>query len=203
MSIRTVDKITNLARSLFAERGYEATAMNDIAEGVGIKKPAIYTYFAGKDELFLAVFRQLAQEYREKMDTLWDRVRGKSVQERLSAMFAGYIRVFAGQPESSMLWNRVLLYPPAHLKEQLWAELLETERPFAERLRQTLADGVNEGIIKADGLHELELSFRSLREGLLMAYLINPELGAAKIERVWHHFWNGIGGQAAKQEGEV
>ncbi|MDA5108555.1 TetR/AcrR family transcriptional regulator [Brevibacillus thermoruber] len=203
MSIRTVDKITKLARSLFAERGYEATAMNDIAEGVGIKKPAIYTYFAGKDELFLAVFRQLAQEYREKMDTLWDRVRGKSVQERLSAMFAGYIRVFAGQPESSMLWNRVLLYPPAHLKEQLWAELLETERPFAERLRQTLADGVNEGIIKADGLHELELSFRSLREGLLMAYLINPELDAAKIERVWHHFWNGIGGQAAKQEGEV
>jgi hypothetical protein len=66
-----------------------------------------------------------------------------------------------------------------------------------------LADGVNEGIIKADGLHELELSFRSLREGLLMAYLINPELDAAKIERVWHHFWNGIGGQAAKQEGEV
>ncbi|WP_029099248.1 TetR/AcrR family transcriptional regulator [Brevibacillus thermoruber] len=203
MTIRTVDKITNLARSLFAERGYEATAMNDIAEGVGIKKPAIYTYFAGKDELFLAVFRQLAQEYREEMDALWDRVRGKSVQERLSAMFAGYIRVFAGQPESSMLWNRVLLYPPAHLKEQLWAELLETERPFAERLRQTLADGVNEGIIKADGLHELELSFRSLREGLLLAYLINPELGAAKIERVWHHFWNGIGGQAAKQEGEV
>jgi AcrR family transcriptional regulator len=203
MSIRTVDKITKLARSLFAERGYEATAMNDIAEGVGIKKPAIYTYFAGKDELFLAVFRELAQEYREEMDALWERVRGLSVHDRLSAMFEGYIRVFAGQPESSMLWNRVLLFPPAHLKEQLWAELLETERPFAERLRQTLADGVDEGIIKADGLHELELSFRSLREGLLLAYLINPELDTAKIERVWNHFWNGIGGQMTKWEGET
>lgn len=39
----------------FALRGYEGASLAHIAKDVGIKKQSIYTYFAGKDDLFLQI----------------------------------------------------------------------------------------------------------------------------------------------------
>jgi AcrR family transcriptional regulator len=196
MSKRTVDKIKQLARSLFARKGYDATTMNDIAEGVGIKKPAIYTYFDGKDALFLTVFQELLDAYKRDMGAILSAAADKPVRDRLYVLFEQYIRCFSREPETSMLWNRIFLFPPLHLKDQIFAEIGEIERPFSEALQAALAEGLREGIIRGGGnLHELELSFRSLREGLLLAYLINPELDEAKIQGVWNAYWRGIGNE--------
>jgi AcrR family transcriptional regulator len=195
MSNRTVGKIKTLARSLFAVKGYDATTMNDIAEGVGIKKPAIYTYFDGKDALFLAVFRELLEAYMRDMEAILAAAAGKPVRDRLYVMFEHYIRCFSREPETSMLWNRIFMFPPLHLKDQIFAEIVETERPFSEALQAALAEGLREGTIRGGNLDELELSFRSLREGLLLAYLINPGLDEAKIRGVWNAYWRGIGNE--------
>ena len=40
----------------FADFGYEAASLSDIAERAGIKKPSIYAHFANKDALFMAAF---------------------------------------------------------------------------------------------------------------------------------------------------
>jgi AcrR family transcriptional regulator len=193
MSKRTVDNIKALALSLFAMKGYDATTMNDIAEGVGIKKPAIYTYFAGKDALFLTVFRDLLDTYKREMGIIQSNAAVMQVQDRLFYLFEQYIRYFSSDREASLFWNRIFLFPPLHLKEQIFAEIRETERLFSEALQTALEDGLREGIIRGANLHELELSFRSLREGLLLAYLINPELDEAKIRGVWNAYWRGIG----------
>jgi len=37
-----------VALSLFAERGYRATTMDDIAEAAGVTKPLVYQHFASK-----------------------------------------------------------------------------------------------------------------------------------------------------------
>jgi AcrR family transcriptional regulator len=39
------------AAQLFAQRGYAATTMNEVAEACGISKPALYHYVRDKDEL--------------------------------------------------------------------------------------------------------------------------------------------------------
>jgi AcrR family transcriptional regulator len=205
MSNRTVGKIKTLARSLFAVKGYDATTMNDIAEGVGIKKPAIYTYFDGKDALFLAVFRELLEAYKRDIEAILAEAASKPVRDRLYVLFEQYILCFSRDPESSMLWNRIFLFPPLHLKDQLFAEIGETERPFSAALQAALAEGVREGAIRGGNLEELELSFRSLREGLLLAYLINPGLDKTKIRGVWNAYWRGIGmesGGSSCEQGE-
>ena len=43
-----------VARRLFAERGYAAVTMDDIAAAVGVTKPLLYTYFGNKERLYLA-----------------------------------------------------------------------------------------------------------------------------------------------------
>lgn len=42
------------ARALFAERGFAAVTMDDVASAVGVTKPLLYTYFGNKDRLYLA-----------------------------------------------------------------------------------------------------------------------------------------------------
>ena len=48
----TKEAIRQAALQRFAEQGYSATSMAEIAGDVGIKAPAIYAHFKGKTELF-------------------------------------------------------------------------------------------------------------------------------------------------------
>jgi AcrR family transcriptional regulator len=47
------------AGRLFAERGFEATTIDDIAEAAGLTKGAVYHYFDTKESVFQAVFERV------------------------------------------------------------------------------------------------------------------------------------------------
>jgi AcrR family transcriptional regulator len=47
--------IIDAAEKLFIEKGFEGTSMDDVAEAVELSKPAIYRYFASKEDLYFAV----------------------------------------------------------------------------------------------------------------------------------------------------
>jgi AcrR family transcriptional regulator len=51
-------EIAAAALKLFAERGFAATRLEDVAAAAGIGKGTIYLYFGTKEELFEAVVRQ-------------------------------------------------------------------------------------------------------------------------------------------------
>jgi len=48
-------RILDAAFEVFAEKGYPASTMDDIAEKVGVSKGALYLYFRSKEELFRAI----------------------------------------------------------------------------------------------------------------------------------------------------
>jgi AcrR family transcriptional regulator len=54
-SRRTRERILDAALALFAERGYEATSMREIAEQLGITKPALYYHFDSKADIVRAM----------------------------------------------------------------------------------------------------------------------------------------------------
>ena len=48
-------KVIAVAHNIFHEKGFRDTRVSDIAFALGVTKPTIYHYFAGKDDLFAAV----------------------------------------------------------------------------------------------------------------------------------------------------
>ncbi|MGH9083895.1 MAG: TetR/AcrR family transcriptional regulator [Acidimicrobiales bacterium] len=56
---QTRDVLIAAATEVFAERGYEGAALEEIAERAGFTRGAIYKNFAGKEELFFAVTDRL------------------------------------------------------------------------------------------------------------------------------------------------
>lgn len=51
-----------VAEEMFAERGFQAASMDEIAERVGVSKPMLYEYFGSKEGLFVACIRQARAE---------------------------------------------------------------------------------------------------------------------------------------------
>ncbi|HEX8792557.1 MAG TPA: TetR family transcriptional regulator [Polyangiaceae bacterium] len=53
------EEILDVATRYFAERGYEGTSMNDVAEAVGVRKASLFYHFETKDALYEAVLDRL------------------------------------------------------------------------------------------------------------------------------------------------
>ncbi len=55
---RTADRILDEAEALFAERGFAATAVRDIAARAGVNPASLYNHFEGKQGLYEAVLER-------------------------------------------------------------------------------------------------------------------------------------------------
>ena len=67
-------QILRVAEEVFAERGYQATTMEDVAERVGVTKPLIYGYFGSKEGLLAACITHARGQLREATERAWESV---------------------------------------------------------------------------------------------------------------------------------
>ncbi|MGH9020044.1 MAG: TetR/AcrR family transcriptional regulator [Acidimicrobiales bacterium] len=63
------DQLLRAARSTFAERGFAATTMDDIAREAGFTKPILYQYFDSKADLYHEVVSQTARALLDSLTT--------------------------------------------------------------------------------------------------------------------------------------
>jgi AcrR family transcriptional regulator len=53
-------QLVEVAASLFSERGYRSTTMDDVAEAAGVTKPLLYQHFSSKKALYLELVDEVA-----------------------------------------------------------------------------------------------------------------------------------------------
>jgi AcrR family transcriptional regulator len=63
------EQLIGVARELFAERGYEATSIEEIAERAGVSKPVVYEHFGGKEAMYTLI---ADREVRALVDRIKD-----------------------------------------------------------------------------------------------------------------------------------
>jgi TetR/AcrR family transcriptional regulator len=79
-SLTTAQRILDAAEDLFAEKGYSATSLGDVADRVGIRSPSLYNHFKNKEGLYQAVLERLLEDFsapQEELDSApvtYDRV---------------------------------------------------------------------------------------------------------------------------------
>jgi TetR/AcrR family transcriptional regulator len=95
--LRTRAEIVATAERHFAERGFEATRLDDIATAVGIRRAAIFYYFSDKQELYAAVLDEVFRDWTEALPT------SGSSAERLEASLTGWIDYVAQRPTVARL----------------------------------------------------------------------------------------------------
>jgi AcrR family transcriptional regulator len=60
-------QLLDIGRSLFAERGFEATSIEEIASRAGVSKPVVYEHFGGKEGLYAVVVDREMQRLMERV----------------------------------------------------------------------------------------------------------------------------------------
>jgi AcrR family transcriptional regulator len=74
------EQLLDVGRALFAERGYDGTAVEEIASRAGVSKPVVYEHFGGKEGLYAVV---VDREVQRLMDSFANALSGESPRELL------------------------------------------------------------------------------------------------------------------------
>jgi len=119
-------EIVAAAHAVFAEKGFAAARLDDIAARAGISKGALYLYFETKTDLFAAVVRDsvapnidglrlLAQGFRGGFEELalllFDRLAGVVGSARLGAVAKMVIGESRNFPDLAKLWHDGVVAP--------------------------------------------------------------------------------------------
>jgi len=107
------------ARGLFAERGYAEVGTEEIVRAAGVTRGALYHHFAGKRELFAAVYEQIEVELAERIAA---GALEANASSPLEAMRAGAEMFLAACTEPAVQ-RIVLLDAPAVLGWDRWREV--------------------------------------------------------------------------------
>jgi len=142
---------TILARAaeLFAQRGYTATSMNEVADACGVSKPSLYHYVRDKHQLLA----EIAEAHVARLLALIDEVDAAmpAPEQRLRRLIDAFLAAYAGsQAEHRVLTEDVRFLAPAEKKRVLggqrrvvaaFAEAIAAIRPelAAARLQKPLA----------------------------------------------------------------
>jgi AcrR family transcriptional regulator len=89
-------QLMEIGRKVFAERGFEATSVEEIAARAGVSKPIVYEHFGGKDGLYAAV---VDGEVDHIVSRMVDAITAGSARERLEGAvmaFLTYVREHPG-----------------------------------------------------------------------------------------------------------
>ncbi len=129
--------LISAGRSLFGERGFAATSIEDLASAAGVTRGALYHHFESKEDLFAAVFEQVEVELMAAAARgsvsgadAWDRMRRGC-------------RAFLEACNDRAVQRIALLDAPSALGMERWREI---EKKYAyEAVRGSLEMAMKEG----------------------------------------------------------
>ena len=145
-------QLTEAALGAFAENGYAATRVDDVAKRAGVSKGLLYLYFKTKEELFKAVIRSFVVP---RVEALTDIVENSdlSSEEFLRGPFLEFAKALPGSPVSVVI-RLMIAEGPKHpdLLDYYWDNVVSRGLGAIGRL---LERGVQSGEFRHSIVNEL------------------------------------------------
>ena len=145
-------EITDAALHAFAENGYAATRVEEVARRAGVSKGLLYLYFKTKEELFKAVIRSFVVPKIDELTALIDN-HEMSSEEFLHGPFLEFAKTLPGSPVG-ILVRLMIAEGPKHpdLLQFYWDNVIS--RGLAA-LTLLLERGVEKGEFRPTVINEL------------------------------------------------
>ena len=178
---RRKSQIIETAREVFAGQSYARVGTADLAKAAGVSEPALYRYFSGKKEIFLAtlqttaptlldLWQSIAYDVEDPLETLWsigvhyyDHIQSHSANMKLQFQAVSE----AGDPE-------------------IRQALHENFATFVHFVSETLDEGKRRGIVRRD-IDSRLVAWQFLGIGLTLDLMhlldFSDELDRSKVER--------------------
>ena len=132
------------ATRLFAAKGFDGTALQDVASAVGVSKPAVLHHFPSKEALRLAVLEAMLAHWKDRLPQLL--LAATASADRFEAVYGELYRFFAEEPDRARLVMREPLDRPAEMRTLLTGAV----RPWLWAIVSYIHEGQAHGRHQAD-----------------------------------------------------
>lgn len=138
--------ILEVAEQLFADKGFDAVSINDIAQRAGVSKANIFHHFKSKEGLYIAVLKLACEHSAQALDEV-EGALTDGPQAQLEAFFTHHLQALLAHSRSTQLIQRELLENGTERGKQL------AEEVFSEhfsRLVGLVREGQSQGLLRED-----------------------------------------------------
>lgn len=174
----TGPRIREAALRLFAERGYAAVSMRQIAAEVGLQAGALYNYTPDKQALLFSLMR-------DHMDDLLSDWRARSTtgtpQERLESFVRFHIDFHLERPELVFIAYMEL----RNLTPEHFAVIEALRREYENALEQILREGRDAGVFDVTDTKLATLAVIAMLTGVTTWYRPGGRLGVAQVQDLY------------------
>lgn len=136
-------EIYDHATRLFAERGFAGASFQDIADAVGLTRPALYHYVSSKDELLAKLVAEITEDAAVGMQAIARR-EDLDATEKVHAIIAQSVR---RQAEHTARFQ-LLIRSEADLPEEIATKYAADRRSVLRSLSSVIEAGVTAGVFR-------------------------------------------------------
>lgn len=146
-------RIVDIARDVFLEKGFEKTGIPAVADATGYNKRTIYLYFKDKEDLFLAVVLHCLRLLRDRLEDAAKNIPADGIGLRIFARaFFGFARENPGFMDLIMVYeSRHFVYHESERRQaggERRAACQNVSQQMADLATQSLENAVKKGVLK-------------------------------------------------------
>lgn len=141
------EELLSAAANLFAERGYRAVTIDDIADSVGSAKSVIYYYFESKNEILWEIFIRIYDSYFAMISAVLesdleprDTLRQMIINHALNVM-------------QRRAWTAIYFRDESELDPEQRKTILARKRKYDAMIEGVYKDGVKAGVFREMPTH--------------------------------------------------
>lgn len=135
-------RIIDAASTLYAKKGFRATAIEEIAEAAGVALPVAYQYVKNKSEIMRMIMEDVLSIFQ---DSLLPQIKGiKDPEEKLAIALILYFRVVDQQREKALL----IYQKSSSLDRPSKARIMQLEVDVSKIFGDIIKEGIELGVFR-------------------------------------------------------
>lgn len=180
-------KILNAALKLFAEHGFQNTSTANISKKAGVATGTLFIYFASKDELINALYKESKQQMGESLKDGFPQ--DGSTYDKLKHLWS---KVNIWALNNADAFSFIHMFSSSPLISNLTREEVQSSAAFA---MQSIKDGMKRGEIANISIDLFNNVLDGFLSGTVRYITANPSKKKKAIDDSFDVFWNGIKGR--------
>jgi AcrR family transcriptional regulator len=178
----TRSDVRDAALTLFAEHGYRATGIRDIADALGIGTTSVYSHISSKAELLSeAVFSTIEAALAAQADAI---ASSDDTVEQLRRVAESLVRLFTRQPKEAIVTTRDFVW----LEGDDRGRALALRQQFREQIEALLRRGDEEGRFAVDNSKVAAFAIIEMCEAVPTWFDPGGELSESRVAYLYGEF---------------
>ena len=137
------DQIIDAGISIFSQKGFHATGMDEIARLAGVAKGSLYYNFKSKSDLFAVIVSEGIADLHRQIEEVIDR--GNSIQEIMEGLIEANLQACQAYPE---LVDLIMRDQVSGLDAEAAERIRQAKNQYIHYIASLLEEGMREGILR-------------------------------------------------------